>query len=148
MWYIKHENSVIIALKHIANTQIVTNEFPNTTWPATAVWKHTLRVSCQKGSTCHAYAWQIGPFWQDTLNIKTLGIVIPALPSPLTSNVLFLLKKFPPLFSLHSDSAHTTTVNASFISRPGLMLIWTGLGCFDLLTRLESWSKNHNTDWS
>ena len=25
-------------------------------------------VSCQKGPTCHAYAWQIGPFWQDTLD--------------------------------------------------------------------------------
>ena len=24
-------------------------------------------VSCQKGPTRHAYAWQIGPFWQDTL---------------------------------------------------------------------------------
>ena len=24
-------------------------------------------VSCQKGPTCHAYAWQTGPFWQDTL---------------------------------------------------------------------------------
>ena len=24
-------------------------------------------VSCQKGPTSHAYAWQIGPFWQDTL---------------------------------------------------------------------------------
>ena len=27
------------------------------------------RVSCQKGTTHHAYAWQIGPFWQDTLDI-------------------------------------------------------------------------------
>ena len=26
-------------------------------------------VSCQKGPTRHAYAWQIGPFWQDTLVI-------------------------------------------------------------------------------
>ena len=26
-------------------------------------------VSCQKGPTRHAYAWQIGPFWQDTLQI-------------------------------------------------------------------------------
>ena len=26
-------------------------------------------LSCQKGPTCHAYAWQIGPFWQDTLYI-------------------------------------------------------------------------------
>ena len=25
------------------------------------------RVSCQKGPTHHTYAWQIGPFWQDTL---------------------------------------------------------------------------------
>ena len=27
------------------------------------------RVSCQKGPTRHAYAWQIGPFWPDTLDI-------------------------------------------------------------------------------
>ena len=26
-------------------------------------------VSCQKGPTRHAYAWQIGPFWQDTLDM-------------------------------------------------------------------------------
>ena len=26
-------------------------------------------VSCQKGSTHHAYAWLIGPFWQDTLDL-------------------------------------------------------------------------------
>ena len=26
-------------------------------------------VSRQKGPTRHAYAWQIGPFWQDTLDI-------------------------------------------------------------------------------
>ena len=26
-------------------------------------------VSCQKGPTRHAYAWQIGPFWQDNLDI-------------------------------------------------------------------------------
>ena len=26
-------------------------------------------VSCQKGPTRHAYAWQIGPFWQDTPDI-------------------------------------------------------------------------------
>ena len=29
------------------------------------------RVSCQKGPTRHAYAWQIGPFWQDmVINIR------------------------------------------------------------------------------
>ena len=26
-------------------------------------------VSYQKGPTRHAYAWQIGPFWQDSLEI-------------------------------------------------------------------------------
>ena len=33
---------------------------------------HTIQismVSCQKGPTRHAYAWQIGPFWQDTLDM-------------------------------------------------------------------------------
>ena len=28
-------------------------------------------VSCQNGPTCHAYAWQIGPFLQDTRDILT-----------------------------------------------------------------------------
>ena len=32
-------------------------------------WLYISRVSCQKGPTRHAYAWRIGPFWQDTLNI-------------------------------------------------------------------------------
>ena len=27
-------------------------------------------VSCQKGPTRHASVWQIGPFWQDTLEIQ------------------------------------------------------------------------------
>ena len=27
-------------------------------------------VSCQKGPTRHAYAWQIGPFWQDTPDVR------------------------------------------------------------------------------
>ena len=31
------------------------------------------RVSCKKGPTRHAYAWQIGPFWQDTLDISIAG---------------------------------------------------------------------------
>ena len=31
---------------------------------------HKSRVSCQKGPTRHAYAWQIGPFWQDTLEMS------------------------------------------------------------------------------
>ena len=30
---------------------------------------HISRVSCQRGPTRHANAWQIGPFWQDILNM-------------------------------------------------------------------------------
>ena len=33
---------------------------------------HNSMVSCQKGPTSHAYAWQIGPFWQDTLDMPML----------------------------------------------------------------------------
>ena len=29
-----------------------------------------LMVSCEKGPTRHAYAWQIGPFWQDTIDLE------------------------------------------------------------------------------
>ena len=36
----------------------------------------TSRVSCQKGPTRHAYAWQIGAFWQDTLDILSIQIHI------------------------------------------------------------------------
>ena len=28
------------------------------------------RVSCQKRPTRHAYAWQIGPFWQEILDLR------------------------------------------------------------------------------
>ena len=31
-------------------------------------------VSCQKGPTRHVYAWQVGPFWQDTLDIWVLDV--------------------------------------------------------------------------
>ena len=30
---------------------------------------HISMVSCQNGPTPHAYAWQIGPFWQDTIDM-------------------------------------------------------------------------------
>ena len=36
-------------------------------------WKiyiiQTARISCQKGPICHAQAWRVGPFWQDTIDI-------------------------------------------------------------------------------
>ena len=33
---------------------------------------HIPRVSRKKGPIRHAYAWQIGPFWQDTLDLSVL----------------------------------------------------------------------------
>ena len=31
---------------------------------------HISMISCLKGPTRHTYAWQIGPFWQDTLDMR------------------------------------------------------------------------------
>ena len=33
-------------------------------------------VSCQKGPTRHAYAWQIGPFWQDTFEMSVDWVIM------------------------------------------------------------------------
>ena len=38
-------------------------------WKPVFYLSHNSMVSCQKGPTRHAYAWQIGPFWQDTLEL-------------------------------------------------------------------------------
>ena len=38
-------------------------------------------ISGQKGPTRHAYAWQIGPFWQDTLDITDAYVHHSALMS-------------------------------------------------------------------
>ena len=44
----------------------------NLTTPKTYATTYNISmVSCQKGPTRHAYAWQIGPFWQDTLHLAT-----------------------------------------------------------------------------
>ena len=45
----------------------VISRYPNQ-W-CTVSLTHISMVSCQKGPTRHAYAWQIGPFWQDTIDI-------------------------------------------------------------------------------
>ena len=45
------------------------HQVPDVKW---APWDIS-RVSCQKSPTRHAYAWQIGPFWQDTLDIAGIG---------------------------------------------------------------------------
>ena len=34
-------------------------------------------VSCQKDPICHAWAWRVGPFWQDALYYRHIGWVSP-----------------------------------------------------------------------
>ena len=38
------------------------------------IYNHKDGILLKQGPIRHAYAWQIGPFWQDTLDIKSLMI--------------------------------------------------------------------------
>ena len=51
-------DSHLHTLVNIANIAITNNVFDSS------------RASCQKGPTRHAYAWQIGRFWQDTFELR------------------------------------------------------------------------------
>ena len=53
------------------------NEFILCYLPCNKVSALISRVSCQKGPTRHAYAWWIGPFWQDTLESGHAGLHLP-----------------------------------------------------------------------
>ena len=121
------------------------------------VWyKNKSMVSCQKGPTRDAYAWQIGPFWQDTLEMfhfivyrfmmtilpNTLYHRIPLLWHPYNSYVSHLLQN-----PCHSNVIHPITgftfvsfqkSNCSLIPLGGLwqstcQLWWpmSLLGCFE-----------------
>ena len=64
------------------NTSVLQN-YMHATRKATFVDPIT-RVSCQNGPTRHAYAWQIGPFWQDTLGKRQFSPT----PTPYTHHSL------------------------------------------------------------
>ena len=57
MWY--HDSGLLVINQHRSNQDLKIEEMSD----------YKSRVSCQKGPTRHAYAWQIGPFWQDTLEV-------------------------------------------------------------------------------
>ena len=58
-------------------------------------------VSYQKGPTRHAYAWQIGPFWQDTLDMSWYWYAIFDTPyHPLWSFQLKLHHQHDPVNNL------------------------------------------------
>ena len=72
------------------------------------------RASCQKGPTRHAYAWQIGPFWQDTLDLLPLQIHHHAYtPDISQTQIMSFLQSFFSVFlpttkyHLSCFSAHT-----------------------------------------
>ena len=82
------ENSVLLSIattgfRHNCSTKLLAqtlllilvepqdSQHKLTNWLAlTLKRKAILRVSCQKCPNHHAYAWQIGPFWQDTHDIQ------------------------------------------------------------------------------
>ena len=50
-------------------------------WSECRIYEYMSMVSCQKGPTRHAYAWQIGPFCQDTLDVRVPVICLSTSPS-------------------------------------------------------------------
>ena len=83
-WKTANQNSLSMILCilyiHVALHVELDNVYTMTTtklspWPGLYLTKchpqasYTSRISCQEGPTRHAYAWQIRPFWQDTLDM-------------------------------------------------------------------------------
>ena len=64
-------STVIVALNSVRSlleTMVTTKLFRSPVNILQRNLEFKSRVSCQKGPTRHACAWQIGPFWQDTLD--------------------------------------------------------------------------------
>ena len=90
-------------------------------WDTNTLVRDISRISCQKGPTRHAYAWQIGPFWQDTLDICLYSC---------NSHTVNERKR------LH-NSIHKT--ECSFIYIYIYICIWLGLYIFVLLAQIQKW---------
>ena len=78
-------NVVLFGIEDLEIYARPVNIFPN-------FWHCNSMVSCQKGPTRHAYAWQIGPFWQDTMELWYMYLVISNLKCVLRSG-WYLTKK-------------------------------------------------------
>ena len=62
---------IITEQLRISNTR-TNSEIHEQNWQLLAYCVISSMVSCQKGPTRHAYAWQIGPFSQDTFDISNI----------------------------------------------------------------------------
>ena len=81
-------------------------------------------VSCQKGPTRHAYAWQIGPFWQDTLDLShQLQSAQVALVQPIKSHstlsLLIRLARVPNTTTPWEQLSKVQSIQS------GRIVIWT-----------------------
>ena len=80
-------------------------------------------VSCQKGSTCHAYAWQVGPFWQDTLDENQTASNAESVSMPWSHNDLLELSApvYPEtaVFGLHIQHISLDVASGDWLMIPG-----------------------------
>ena len=94
-------------------------------------------VSCQKGPIRHAYAWQIGPFWQDTLGMSCMPYLLPVTwlcpQQSVTQHYSIEQGKRPQLWDCHLNSLRQS--DASIIGSdnglsPGRRqaITWTDVG--------------------
>ena len=67
----------ITYIKHVMLNDVITFQCGGKFMNISFHFCEISRVYCQKGPTCHAYAWQIGPFWQDTLDIWFIFNLLP-----------------------------------------------------------------------
>ena len=72
------------------------------------------RVPRQKGPTRHAYAWQIGPFWQDTLEMRDILFVCATYVGQFIK--VNLIGAIPASSSVVYSFGHTSTSFWSFLS--------------------------------
>ena len=79
-------------------------------------------VSCQEGPTRHYYAWQIGPFWQDTLDMSFLNGCLP---------ITWWRHQMETFFALLALCAGNSTVTGEFPSQRPVMRRFDDF--FDLL---------------
>ena len=93
-------------------------------------WTHLNKsmVSCQKGPTRHAYAWQIGPFWQDTLEIQKQWITLKCMKHN-SDRVHFQWYK------VHADRKFHS-------ARPASIHVCISVQYIMLLSHIACWSVN------
>ena len=91
-WNVRKRNISVLLLYTVIqiaiNVAICANFNQICRWQPTQI----LMVSCQKGPNRHDYAWQIGPFWQDTLD--DIQLYVPKITKSQDTWQLFQIDSF------------------------------------------------------